>query len=181
LQTRDRCLKQLADRFALLPAIRFAGRTREFGPRNGQGGGRLLSSCSFPHSTTESGPKMHRLLPSVQLLSVLLDHAYDIVESSGEELASTLYNNLFPIHVNDTSVIGINPFGLWQRSAVQLGCSFKEGAPLFASACHSRSVVAWNRLDAGNDLLIGDIIGGADKRRIPAIHQDREIPVGVPA
>jgi hypothetical protein len=41
--------------------------------------------------------------------------------------------------------------------------------------------MAGNRLDAGNHFLISDVIGCADKARIPAVHQDRPILVGVPA
>jgi hypothetical protein len=56
-----------------------------------------------------------------------------------------------------------------------------ETERLFLSPGHSPFVVTGNRLDAGNYFLIGNIIGCADEGRIPAVHEDHPILLGVAA
>jgi hypothetical protein len=42
-------------------------------------------------------------------------------------------------------------------------------------------IVARNRLDTVNHLLVRDVLGGTDEGRVPTIHEDRQVAVGVPA
>src|SRR5262249_40123015 len=44
-----------------------------------------------------------------------------------------------------------------------------------------RLVVARHRPDGGDDLLVGDLVGGADETGVAAVHEDRAVALGVAA
>src|SRR6266852_223633 len=43
------------------------------------------------------------------------------------------------------------------------------------------SIMARNRLDRRDHFVVADVLAGAQKRRVPAVHQDREIVLRVAA
>src|SRR5580692_6084734 len=44
-----------------------------------------------------------------------------------------------------------------------------------------QSIMARHRLDRGDDLVVADLGTGPDERRVAAVHQDREVVLGVAA
>src|SRR5438876_6088363 len=42
-------------------------------------------------------------------------------------------------------------------------------------------IMAWHGFDGGNDLVVGHLLGGAEKRRVAPIHEDGAVAFGIAA
>src|SRR5690242_16045068 len=65
----------------------------------------------------------------------------------------------------------------WRLAA---GAGESPAVNLQPAICNLQSlVVARHRLDGGDDLLVGDVVGGADETGVAAVHEDGPVAVGV--
>src|SRR5581483_7416846 len=55
--------------------------------------------------------------------------------------------------------------------------------PVYSSSfiLHRRSIMARHRLDGVDDLFVRHFVGAAKKARVPAVHQDGPVALGIPA
>src|SRR5689334_15463008 len=55
-----------------------------------------------------------------------------------------------------------------------------RGSARLSSICNRKSlVVAGDRFDGGDDLLVGDVIGSADEAGVAPVHEDGPVALGV--